>query len=248
MKVVRNILCLMLIPLCILLKLAGVDWVGPVLTVMFIAFVFVITLYVCKDKKRLNVLEWDCDPERYIHIMEKQLDKLENRQGSIQFTKVNIAAAEICLGKFELARQHLLEVDTSYFLGNSVSWLAYSINLATCYYETGEIEKAEELYTTNLVKYGAATKRLMNAVETLIGERLYYLGQYEASYQQLKKLLGFDLPKQQYLSILYRLALMDYQNGDTELAKKRFEKIVKLGNGLWIVGESRKMLEQMKDE
>lgn len=119
------------------------------------------------------------------------------------------------------------------------------INLILCYYGLGEIEKAELLYETDLVQLCPITKRLKKCVEILIGERYYYLKNYDQSYEHLKKLLNYDLNKRQYLGVLYLLAQMDVINGATDQAIKRFKKIAKLGNKLFIARASQEMLLEL---
>lgn len=112
----------------------------------------------------------------------------------------------------------------------------------------GEIEKAELLYETELIQLSPITKRLKKSVEILIGERYYYLKNYDQSYSLLKKLLNYDLNKRQYLGVLYLLAQMDVLNGSTDQAIKRFQKIAKLGNKLFIAKGSQEMLLKLSSE
>ena len=131
---------------------------------------------------------------------------------------------------------------------NNEFLLVHTINLILCHYELGEIEEAEALYETSLVKLCPYSKRLKKTIEILIGERYYYLKKYDLSYKHLVKQLDYDLSKRQYLSVLYCLAQMDVINKDKELAIKRFKKIEKLGNKLWIAESSRNMLNDLLQE
>ena len=155
------------------------------------------------------------------------------------------AAGHILLGEYRVAKEYLHGINTSYLSEKDGSFLVFIINLIICHYELGESEDAELLYESYLVKLSPIGKRVRKSVEILIGERYYYLGKYDLSYQHLNKLLDFDLDPRQYLGILYRLALMDLRNGETEQAVKRLTKVVKHGNKLWIVKDSKKILGEM---
>ena len=155
---------------------------------------------------------------------------------------VNRAAGHISLGDFQTAKKYLEGIDTSYLSEKDGSYLIYNINLILCLYELGEIDKAEQLYETNLVKLSPLGKRLQKSVDILIGERYYFLGKHNVSYEHLNKLCNRDLEKRQYLSVLFRLAQMEIVMGRKEEATKKLKKIEKFGNKLWIVKASQELL------
>jgi tetratricopeptide (TPR) repeat protein len=178
------------------------------------------------------------------------LDKQEKRRGKehkvINRLAVNRAAAYISLGNINKAKEYLDGIETSYLSEKDGSFLVYTINLIICHYELGELEKAEILYETNLIKLCPIGKRLQKSVEILIGERYYFLGKYDLCYEHLSKLKNCDLDKRQYLSILYRLSQIDILRGDIEQAVIKLNKIKKFGNKLGIVKSSRDILDNLK--
>ncbi|MFT4145964.1 MAG: hypothetical protein QM644_16045 [Mobilitalea sp.] len=178
-------------------------------------------------------------------MIDNQEKRRSKEQRVVNRLAVNRAVGYILLGDYQTAKEYLDGIDISYLSEKDGSYLAYSINLIICHFELGENEKAEILYETNLVKLCPLGKRLKKSVEILIGERYYYLGKYDLSYEHLKKSLNFDLNKRQYLGILYRLAQMDVMNGETEQAIKKFRKIDRLGNKLWIAKSSHEILEKI---
>lgn len=195
-----------------------------------------------------KALDTDCDPERFLKMLDQQ-EKSRGKEPRIAGRiAVNRAAGYITLGKFQTAKEYLEGVDTSYLSEKDGSLLIYTINLILCLYELGEFEKAENLYETNLVKLSPLGKRLQISVEILIGERYYYLGKHDLSYEHLNKLRTLNLNKRQYLSILFRLAQMEIMKGETDQAIKKLRKIEKFGNMLWIVKSSREILERIKIE
>lgn len=192
-----------------------------------------------------KALDSDCDPEKFLKMMDKQETRIRKKESIVMRININRAAAHMLLGNYQTAKEYLEGIEKSYLSEKNGSHIVYIINLILCYYGLGEIEKAELLYENDLVKLSPITKRLKKCVEILIGERYYYLKNYDQSYDHLKKLLNHDLNKRQYLGVLYLLAQMDVINGATEQATKRFKKIAKLGNKLFIARASQEMLLEL---
>ena len=215
--------------------------VAMLLTFIILMICNIIAGYIINSLQR-KVLDSDCDPERYLKMIDKQEKRFGKKESIVMRLNINRAAAHMLLGNYQTAKEYLEGIEKSYLSEKNGSYLIYIINLILCYYELGDIEKAELLYETELVQLCPITKRLRKSVELLIGERYYYLKNYEQSYNHLKSLLGCDLSKRQYLGVLYLLAQMDVLNGATDQASKRFRKVAKLGNKLWIAKASHEML------
>lgn len=213
---------------------------------IFLTFVIVFIFYLIEaciiENIHSKVLNSDCDPERYMEMMDKQEQRCRGKKSIVTRLNINRAVAHMLLGNYQTAKEYLEGIEKSYLSERNGSYLVYIINLILCYYQLDEIEKAESMYETELVQLCPITKRLKKSVEILIGERYYYLKNYDQSYDHLNKLLNYDLNKRQYLSVLYLLAQMDVINGAIDQASKRFKKIAKLGNKLWIAKDSHEML------
>lgn len=215
--------------------------------ILSILFAFII-LMICNiiagyiiGSLQMKALDSDCDPERFLKMMDKQEKRVGKKESIVMRLNINRAAAHMLLGNYQTAKEYLAGIEKSYLSEKNGSYLVYIINLILCCYELGDIEKAELLYESELVQLCPITKRLKKSVEILIGERYYYLKNYDQSYNHLKSLLNYDLSKRQYLGVLYLLAQMDVLNGEIEQANKRFKKIAKLGNKLWIATASHEM-------
>lgn len=193
-----------------------------------------------------KALDSDCDPEKFLRMLDNQEKRRGKEQKVIHRLAVNRAAAYIALGNIDTAKEYLDGVDSSYLSEKDGSFLIYTINLIICLYELGELEKAEILYETNLIKLCPIGKRLQKSVEILIGERYYFLEKYNLCYENLSKLKNCNLDKRQYLGILYRLSQIDIQRGDIEQAVKKLNKIKKFGNKLGIAKSSREILDNLK--
>lgn len=204
-----------------------------------------IMIGVIRNARFRKVLDWECDPEKYLKMIDRQERKYRRNSRAVTILDINRAAAYLIMGDYSKALEYLNSIEESELSEKNDSYYVYTINRILCYYELGEIEKAEALYETELVRLCPYGNRLKKSVEILVGERYFFLHRYEESYAYLKKLLSCDLHKRQYLGILYRLALMDHINGETELAMGKYKKIVKLGNKLWIAREASERLKEL---
>ncbi len=223
----------------------GVNFIMSFLITYIVLMVIYCIICYIFYKLRRKALDFDCDPERYLKMLDNHEKRYHSKAKAAHYLAINRAAGHMLLGDYQTAINYLEGIDHIFLSEKNGSLLPYTINLILCYYELGEMEKAERLYETNLVQLSPFNKRLKKSVEILIGERYYYLEKYDLSYKFLKNLLDYNLSKRQYLGVLYRLAQMEVMNGETEQAIKKFEKIVKFGNKLGIVKESQKILEYM---
>jgi tetratricopeptide (TPR) repeat protein len=202
---------------------------------MIIYFVIAII----RSKILSYLLDEACDPQRYLKWIRKQEIVVERKPKLMAILSINKAAAYIVLGKFEVAREILDEIDKSYLSEKNSTLLVYTINYISCCYELGDIDKAQELFDTQISVLSPFNTRYKRSVNILIGDRYYFMGKYDQCYEHLKKLLDIDVSRRVYLSILYRLAQIDDIRGDVELAQKKYRKITKLGNRLWVAEQAR---------
>ncbi len=222
-----------------------INLIVTILITLFILLSCEIAFLIMKSNKIRDVLELDCDPEKYLELMDKQEKKNKKNERGLIYLDINRSAAYLSLGNVRKAKEYLDGINTSFLSEINGSSYVYTLNRIVCLYELEETEEAEKLYSTELVRLSPLDKRMKKSAEILIGERYFYLHQYKESYQYLKKLLNVDLEKRSYLSVLFRLAQMDVMNGERELAIERYKKIAKYGNKLWIAKAARDALEEM---
>lgn len=238
----KGIVFIVILIVMIILYLCGCTFAGIYLLCTLGLFIAVCVYIEVRNQYWNNLLDWKCEPQKYLKIMKKQLIHAKKNEAAQQSYQINIAVAHMCMGNYEDAKKQLLEIDETRLSEKTATLLVYTIDLIECYYRTGELAMAEKLYETNLVRLSPVNQRLKISVDLLIGERYYYLGSYDESYEYFKKLLTFDLKKRQYLTIQYWLARIELQKGEKASARKRLNKIVKLGNELGIVKEAQQML------
>lgn len=195
-----------------------------------------------EQKSFLKILDEKCDPERYLEVMIKQKKRFKRDKKMVNYAEFNCAVSYMLLGKSQEAKDCMLGIDTDLFFTNKKNAIIYVIDLVLCYYELGEIEKAESLYQENFEKLQDIKFGLEKNVEILSGVRYYYLKQLDQSYEVLESLLTSELSTRLYLGVLFYLAKMDQQKGDVQLAKERFHKVAEEGNKLWIAQEAKQIL------
>jgi tetratricopeptide (TPR) repeat protein len=202
-----------------------------------------IVISVIRSRKRIHLLEEKCDPQAFIEATEKQM-KLTGKNPKVKaYLNIDKAAGLIVLGEFQKAKEVLSSVDKSYLSARNGSLLIYKINMISCSYELGEIPFAEELFETQLLPQRSANVQIAKAMEFLDAERLFFLNKFEESRQKFQKLINEKTSKRKRVEILYRLALIDDINGDTESAKQKYKEVADNGGGLWSASQARKRLD-----
>lgn len=214
-----------------------------------ITFVTVIIGYIIisytRSKKRLNLLEEDCDPEGFLGATEKQRNIVGKNPKLDNYLNIDRSVGFIETGEFQKAKEILLSVDKSYLAEKNGTLLVYTINLITSLYELGEISYAEELYEKHILALKPTSERIALSIKMLDGERLFFLSKYEESKEKFEKILEGKISKRARLSITYRLAQIDEKMGDLISAKKKYKEVLDNGNKLWIAKEAEKHLKEI---
>ena len=205
------------------------------------------TLSVWRSKKRINLLDEECDPEAFLQRTEKQAKIIEKNPKLAEYIAISLSAGLMCKGEFNRAKDILLDIDEEKILKNRTIMLAYTINLIICCYELGDIMQAERLFETQIALLQPLGKRQQQYIKLLIGGRYFYLGKYEESYEYFMQLLKdkTNYSKREYLYILYSLAQIEEIKGNSEAAKLKYKRIAAKGNKLWIAIQSAERLSKM---
>lgn len=200
---------------------------------MFIVMTGYIGLAYRRSNKRLYLLDVACDPVAFLERTEKQIAITGRNVKLGSLLNIDKAAAYITLGKYEEALELLLQIDQAK-LTSSNALVVYTINLMVCYYELGDISRAEYLFETQISILSPMHPKVKDAVNILVGERYYFAGKYSESKAHLTKLLTGKLSKRVYLSLLFRLAQMDEIEGNFVLAKEKYKQVGEQGNKLFV--------------
>lgn len=214
-----------------------------------VTFITVIAGYIViaymRNKKRLKLLEENCDPKAFLEATEKQMDITGKNPKIKTYLTIDKAAGLILMGEFQKAKEVLLSIEKSYLSVKNGTLLAYTINLISCLYELGEISYAEELFETQIPILPPVNRRMTLAMKLLVAERFFFLNRYEESREKFQQLLSEKISKCIRLGILYRLAQIDEKTGDIVSAQKKYKEVSDNGNKLWIAIQAQKHLKRI---
>lgn len=213
-----------------------------VIATVLIVLAMYAAISIISHKKRISLLDDECNPEKFLYRTEKQQEITGKNPRAKAYLDIDRSAAMIASGNLEEAKEILLSIDKNLLSYKNGSLLVYTINLISCLYELGETERAEELFESQMPTLSPITKRMMLQVNMLMAERFFFLKKYGESREHFKRLWKEKLSKRKRLEILYRLAQMDELEGKTEDALKKYKKVADNGNKLWIAAKAREKL------
>lgn len=206
---------------------------------IFLAMSGYIIISYIRSKKRLSLLEEECDPEAFLERTEEQRAITGRNSRYNTYFDIDRAAGLITLGRFEEAKEILLSVDGSRLSRKNDTLLVYTINLILCFYELGEVTRAEELFETQIPTLPPINTRIVLAVNVLVGERFFFLGRYDESCKHFNGLLSQKLSKRTRIGIIYYLAQVEEKMGNITAAWEKYRQVAQEGNKLWIAEKAR---------
>ncbi|GAA0720027.1 hypothetical protein GCM10008905_08790 [Clostridium malenominatum] len=216
--------------------------IAGIITFTIVMICYIIIGYM-RNKKRMDLLEEECDPERFLEAIEKQRDIVGKKIKYNTYLNIDKAAGLIVMGEFQKAKELLLSIDKTYLSAKNGTLLIYTLNLLSCLYELGEVSYAEEIFENEVPLLSPVNQRMTLAMKLLVAERFLFLNRYEESREKFQELLNDKLSKRVRISVLYNLAIIDEETGDMDSAQKRYREVVDKGNKLWIVTEAKKRLK-----
>ncbi|MFA9398619.1 MAG: tol-pal system YbgF family protein [Clostridiaceae bacterium] len=206
----------------------------------FIVMIAYLIISIFRGKKRINLLEENCDPEAFLEATEKQRKITGKNPKMNSYFDIDKSAGLILLGQFQEAKEVLLSIDQNLLSNKNGTLLIYTINLIACLHELGEIEESEKIYENQIPLLSPINKRLVLSMNFLIADRLFFLGRLDESKENFNELLKQKVSKRIYLSVLYRLAQIEEKTGNTEDARSKYKEVADKGNNLWIAKQTKK--------
>lgn len=206
---------------------------------------------IMSEKKRRKSLYQKCDPELFLKMTKKKLEKyimnIEGRKGGLTMTKLlnDQAVAYVELGDFIRAKGILESINPSDVPQKNMFSEAIAYNRIICCYETGDLTGANQLidyYFRNATTFNDRTKILLSDLEA---NHSYYSGkgaECREYFQQFLSKTTYPLAK---VKCIFRLAQIDEQMGFIEQAISGYRIVVEQGNKLWVVNESKRKLEEL---
>ena len=231
--------------LTITLLLLGMNPVATAALTMLIVMTGYTVISVMRNQSRVRLLDDACDPEAFLLRTEKQEAITGHKSRISELFAIDKAVAYMAMGDYERAKPLLMGFDSQKFSNNDTILAIHTIDLILCHYELGEIKEAEALFESRLAVLSPFQMRIKLATKILVGERLFYLGRYEESKNELTNLLKQAMTMRARLGILYKLAQIDEINGDKASAIKRYTKVADMANKLDIAKRAKMKLDEM---
>jgi tetratricopeptide (TPR) repeat protein len=212
--------------------------------------------WLIKNLRLSNILNEQCDPEKYI----AEYEKLKKLQKSVTFQNhcnVNIAVGFISLGHFEEALSILTDDVNPKKSKNNVFQATYHLDVFYCHLCLDNLTEAANIYENNIkaLRGRVIIPQLTYSYEDSVALYHYmlnkspetarvYLAQIEYLYNAYSKKIG----KRGKLENIYNRAVMLLELGEKEAAVKKLKTVAENANKLWIAEMSRKKLMEMESD
>lgn len=207
-----------------------------------------IAIAYAKAKKRLNLLEEECNPQAFIDATKKQMEITGKSRKTGAYLTIDIAAGRMIQGNFIGAKELLDSIDQTALSVKNGTLMIYTINLITCLYELGETAQAEELFETKVPTLAPVNRNLVEQMELLIAERYFFLNKYEESTKKYQVLQKNKMSRRKHLEILFRLAQMEEASGDIASAGQKYRTVSKQGASLWVAIQAKERLAAIREQ
>ena len=138
--------------------------ISATITILIVMTGYII-ISIIRSKKRLSLLEDDCDPEAFLERTEKQRAITGTNKKINTYFDIDRSAGLITLGRFEEAKDILLSIDKNILSRKNDTLLVYTINLMSCLYELGEVASAEELFEIQIPTLPPINNRILLATK-----------------------------------------------------------------------------------
>lgn len=215
--------------------------IAGIITFITVMIGYIIIAYM-RNKKRINLLEEECNPEAFLEATEKQRAIVGKKDRHNTYLDIDKAVGLISMGEFEEAKELLMSIDKTYLSAKNGTLLIYTIDLLYCLYELGEISHAEEIFETQIPLLLPVNPRITLSMKLLVAERFLFLNRYEESREKFQELLNEKMTKRVRISVLYSLAKIDENTGDIDSAQNKYKEVAESGNKLWIAREAKRCL------
>lgn len=232
----------LMISLCIIMK--------NIIAAGIICFVVVIAGYIAisyfRGRKRLSLLEDECNPAAFMQATEKQRLITGKSPKMNAYFDIDNAAAYLVMGEFEKAEEILTSIDISHLSSKNGTLFAYVVNMIYCLYELGETTEAEKLFETQIPKLAPVNKRMMQSMDLLVAERFFFLNRFDESKEKFEELLKGKLSKRKRIEVLYRVAQIEENTGDIKSAVEKYKYAAAYsGNGMRAVKQSVQRIKEL---
>jgi tetratricopeptide (TPR) repeat protein len=233
------------IPVVIIAK--NLNWaiVPALLSMYIVVFASIVSMMILSGVRKSSLIDKKCDPVAFLERIEKDRIKSKKNEKWEEYLNLQISAGLILLGKFEEAKNMLLNIDEKYLSYRNGTYMSHTINLMECYYSLGEIESAERLFEKKVPLITAFNTKTRLSLKMIIAIRFFYLGRYQESRETFEEILSQKLYKSLEIEIAYYLAQIDEKENKIEDSLKRYQRVTEEGNKLWIAEKAKERIEKL---
>lgn len=216
--------------------LAGVITV----TIVFLGYIIYANI---RQRKRHDLLEKYLNPDAFIEATEKQLEITGKNKQANTMLNLDLLLGFLSMRNYDKAKDALNNINKKYppkWNGSILIFHSYEMNL---YYNTGETDKATEIYDTRIKEYPIKILNESITMDLILANRSYNENEYKISRELYQKVLKVSKSKRLEIEIYYILANIDEAEGNIEEAIKKYKKVVNEGNKLYSVNLAKEKLK-----
>lgn len=226
----------------IALRILGLYNAGTIALSTIITMLILFAIDISQDYKRLSVLNDECDPERFLKLINKKdKDILFKKSNMARAHAINKSTAYFLMGEPQKALDLLKSINIESIKNGNVKWV-YTVNIMACYYEIGNIEQAQKLYNEVLTKIPVNNKMSNLSLKIEEAEYAFYSNKYEDSKEKILQILNDKVNNRLRVYLTYYLAQCEEALGNVGKAMEYYLQVSEQGNKLWIANVARKKL------
>ncbi|WFA09065.1 hypothetical protein [Tissierella sp. Yu-01] len=214
-----------------------------------ITFIVVLLGYIIvaniRQRKRYNLLEKDLEPEAFIESTKNQLEITGKNKQANTMLNIDLLLGLMSMRRYEEARDVLNKINTKYLSKWNGSILIFHNSEMSFYYNTGEIDKAMEIYNTRIKGYPIKTLNESITMDLILANKSYHEKEFKISRELYQKVLQGNKSKRLELEIYFVLANIDEEEGNIEEAIRKYNKVADEGNKLYSAYLSKEKLKSL---
>jgi tetratricopeptide (TPR) repeat protein len=214
-----------------------------------ITFIIVLLGYIIvaniRQRKRYNLLEKDLEPEAFIESTKNQLEITGKNKQANTMLNIDLLLGLMIMRRYEEARNVLNKINTKYLSKWNGSILIFHNSEMSFYYNTGEIDKAMEIYNTRIKSYPIKTLNESITMDLILANKSYHEKEFKVSRELYQKVLQGNKSKRLELEIYFVLDNIDEEEGNIEEAIRKYDKVADEGNKLYSAYLSKEKLKSL---
>lgn len=199
-----------------------------------------------RGSRRISLIEDKCDPYAFVEATDKQWEITGKNKNIDAYLSIDRAAGYILMGEYSDAVIELEHIDMKIVSKRRIIKLVYDINLTSALYSLGEVERANEIYSSSIEHQTIKGKRYISAVRYLNLTRLISNLNYEEAKELIAELKAEKLTNRRRAYLAYYEGLIFKNEGSRTKSLSRFREVVNYGNKLHVVKLSKEHIASLE--